>query len=125
MGGAGLMRRIAKGGLEIGYWVHTDFVGRGFATRAAQALTTIGLGLRGVTHIEIHHDKANVASGRVPFKLGFEMVGEQQVEAVAPGESGLSCVWRTDRAAWQERTAAVGPGACNRKRRAGRQARRT
>jgi len=104
VGGAGLMRRIAKGGLEIGYWVHPSFVGRGFATRAAQALTSFGLNLPGVTHIEIHHDKANVASGRVPFKLGFEMIGEQPSKAAAPGETGVSCLWRIDRAGWARRS---------------------
>ena len=46
VGGAGLMRRIAEDGLEIGYWVHPEFTGRGFATRAAETLTTLGLGLR-------------------------------------------------------------------------------
>ena len=100
VGGAGLMRRIAPGGLEIGYWVHPDFVGRGLATCAAQALTTVGLGLRGVTHVEIHHDKANIASGRVPLKLGFKMVGEVRVEITAPGHTGLDCVWRMDRVRW-------------------------
>jgi RimJ/RimL family protein N-acetyltransferase len=110
VGGAGLMRRIANNGLEIGYWVHPAFTGRGFATRAAQALTTLGLSLPGVTHIEIHHDKANVASGRVPFKLGFEMVGEQAVKAAAPGETGLSCVWRVDHASWAVKATGSGRG---------------
>jgi len=109
VGGAGLMRRIAADGLEIGYWVHPAFVGRGFATRAAQALTTIGLGLRGVTHIEIHHDKANIASSRVPLKLGFEMVGEVHVEIAAPGHTGRNCVWRVDRVGWAARTSKIAP----------------
>lgn len=104
VGGAGLMRRIAEDGLEIGYWVHPAFVGRGFATRAARALTTLGLVLSGVTHVEIHHDRANVASGRVPCKLGFEMVREEPVKIAAPGETGVSCVWRMDRAGWRART---------------------
>jgi RimJ/RimL family protein N-acetyltransferase len=103
VGGAGLMRRIAEDGLEIGYWVHSEFVGRGFATSAAEVLTTFGLSLPGVTHIEIHHDKSNVASGRVPLKLGFEMVREQPVKVGAPGETGVSCIWRMDRAAWSGR----------------------
>jgi len=103
VGGAGLMRRIASDGLEIGYWVHADFVGRGFATTAAEALTTLGLSLEGVTHIEIHHDRANLASGRVPMKLGFEMVGVRAVEAVAPSETGVNCIWRIDRASWAAR----------------------
>jgi len=33
VGGARLMRRIAKNWAEIGYWVHPAFTGRGFATR--------------------------------------------------------------------------------------------
>ncbi|MGO9963683.1 MAG: GNAT family N-acetyltransferase [Acidimicrobiales bacterium] len=109
VGGAGLMRRIAADGLEIGYWVHPAFVGRGFATRAARALTTIGLGLGGVTHIEIHHDRANIASGRVPLKLGFEMVGEVPVEMTAPAHTGRNCVWRMDRAGWAARTEDIAP----------------
>jgi RimJ/RimL family protein N-acetyltransferase len=103
VGGAGLMRRVAGDGLEIGYWVHADFIGRGFATSAAEALTTLGLGLSGVSHIEIHHDKANFASGRVPMKLGFEMVGERAVEAAAPSETGVNCIWRIDGASWERR----------------------
>jgi ribosomal-protein-serine acetyltransferase len=100
VGGAGLMRRIATDGLEIGYWVHAEFVGRGFATRAAGVLTTLGLSLSGVSHIEIHHDKANVASGRVPQKLGFDMVGEQPAKAEAPGNTGVNLIWRMDLSRW-------------------------
>jgi RimJ/RimL family protein N-acetyltransferase len=100
VGGASLMRRIGQDGLEIGYWVHCAFVGHGFATQAAGALTTVGLSIPAVTHIEIHHDKANVVSGRIPLKLGFDLVGEQPDEIAAPGESGVSCVWRVDRAGW-------------------------
>ncbi len=102
------MRRIDEHGLEIGYWVHADFVGRGFATCAAEALTTLGLSLPGVTHIEIHHDKANVVSGRIPRKLGFEMVGERTAKIEAPGETGVNLVWRIDRTGPPGRK---GPGA--------------
>jgi RimJ/RimL family protein N-acetyltransferase len=100
VGGAGLMRRIAEDGLEIGYWVHPDYVGRGYATRASEVLTTFGLALPGITHIEIHHDKANVRSGRVPFKLGYELVSEAPANVDAPGETGVRWVWRMDRAKW-------------------------
>jgi RimJ/RimL family protein N-acetyltransferase len=101
VGGAGLIRRISPGGLEIGYWVHRDHTGRGFATAAAGRLTTIGLSLSNVTHIEIHHDKANEASGRVPSKLGYVMVGEEPDEIAAPGETGLSLIWRMERDDWR------------------------
>ena len=94
------MRRIGSDGLEIGYWVHAEFVGRGYATSAAQALTTLGLSLAGVTHIEIHHDRTNAASRRVPEKLGFKIVGERAVEATAPAETGVNCIWRMDATSW-------------------------
>ena len=100
VGGAGLMRRIAEDGLEIGYWVHHEFTRRGYATRAAAALTTAGLRLPEVTHVEIHHDKANAHSGRVPRRLGYALVSEEPDEISAPGESGVSCVWRMDRNCW-------------------------
>lgn len=104
VGGAGLMARIAKGGFEIGYWVHPKFARRGFATDAAEALTTLAFSLPGTTHVEIHHDRENPISGRIPKRLGFEMVGERAVEASAPSESGVHCIWRLDRAGWAGRT---------------------
>lgn len=110
VGGAGLMRRIAPDGLEIGYWVHPRYTRRGYATAAAGALTSIGLALPGVTHIEIHHDRANVISGKVPARLGYELVGEREVPREAPGHTGVNCVWRIGRAAWSERAAAGGDG---------------
>jgi ribosomal-protein-serine acetyltransferase len=100
VGGTSLMRRIAEDGLEIGYWVHTAFTRRGFATRSAGALTTFGLSLPRVTHVEIHHDRANEASGRVPRRLGYELIREQPDEIAAPGESGVSCVWRMNSCDW-------------------------
>jgi RimJ/RimL family protein N-acetyltransferase len=100
VGGAGLMRRIAPDGLEIGYWVHQDFVGRGLATCAAGTLTTLGLSLPEVTHVEIHHDKANVASGRIPEKLGFSLLREQPSDEPAPGGTGVSLIWRMDGSHW-------------------------
>lgn len=103
VGGAGLMRRIAKDGLEIGYWVHPEFTGRGFATSAAATLTSLGMALPGVTHIEIHHDRANLISGRIPARLGFDLVGEQPVKIEAPGHTGVNCIWRVERAKWAAR----------------------
>jgi ribosomal-protein-serine acetyltransferase len=57
---------VGDGGLEIGYWVHGDWTGRGIATDAAVALTDAALGLPGIDWVEIYHDAANVASGRIP-----------------------------------------------------------
>lgn len=99
-GSAGLMARIGRGGLEIGYWVHPAFTGRGVATSAAAALTGAALALDGIEHVEIHHDVANLASGRVPAKLGYSPVGTEESRFdAAPGESGTSTIWRLSRTA--------------------------
>ena len=68
VGGCGLHGRIARDGLELGYWIHPRFTRRGLATTAARLLTDGALALPRVTHVEIHHDKANVASAGVPEK---------------------------------------------------------
>jgi RimJ/RimL family protein N-acetyltransferase len=43
IGSSGLMRRIGPGGLDIGYWLHPAWTGKGLATTAVAALTaTVG-----------------------------------------------------------------------------------
>ena len=99
VGSCGLHNRIGPDGLEIGYWVHQDWINRGIATGAAAALTGTALSLPGIDHVEIHHDVANTASGRIPAKLGYERVGEQPTRQFgghdrAAGETGTSAIWR-------------------------------
>jgi ribosomal-protein-serine acetyltransferase len=101
VGSAGLHRRIGPGGLEIGYWVHPAHTRRGFATSAARLLADAALSLPAITHVEIHHDKANTASAGVPAKLGFELIGETPDRIEAPAEVGIECVWRMDRQRWE------------------------
>ncbi len=97
-GSAGLMARIGDGGLEIGYWVHPAFTGRGVATSAAAALTDAALALPEVDHVEIHHDVLNLASERVPAKLGFTKTGTTTARVeLAPGDSGTTAIWRITR----------------------------
>jgi len=96
-GGCGLHRRLGPEGLEIGYWVHPSFTGRGVATRAVRLLTEAAFSIPGITHVEIHHDKANTRSAGVPRKLGFRFVGEEPDEPDAPAEVGIECRWRLKR----------------------------
>lgn len=99
-GSAGLVRRIGPGGLEIGYWIHVEQAGRGRATVAAATLTDVAFDLPDVDHVEIRHDVANVASGRVPAQLGFRLVGDEPAEPTAPAEIGVTRVWRMRKADW-------------------------
>jgi ribosomal-protein-serine acetyltransferase len=97
-GSSGLAARIDPGGLEIGYWVHPAYTGRGVATGAAAALTAAALALPGIDHVEIHHDELNLASGRVPAKLGYAHVETgPRTREPAPATSGVSKVWRITR----------------------------
>ena len=99
-GGCGLHHRIGPGGLEIGYWTHPSFLRMGLATAAARLLTEAAFARAGITHVEIHHDKANAASAGIPRKLGFELVREVHGRPEAPSETGISCEWQLTRRGW-------------------------
>jgi ribosomal-protein-serine acetyltransferase len=100
-GSCGLHRRLGPQALEIGYWIHVDFVRRGLATSAARLLTDAAFAVPGIESVEIHHDKANVASQGVPRGLGYRLVGEREDGKFAPAELGVELIWRIERAAWR------------------------
>jgi RimJ/RimL family protein N-acetyltransferase len=64
-------------------------------TRAAKALTELGLGLPGVARVEIRCDAANLRSAAVPRRLGFRLDREEDGEILAPGDSGREQFWIT------------------------------
>lgn len=104
VGSCGLHRRLGPAALEIGYWVDRDHLRQGIATEAAGLLTSAALGLPGIEAVEIHHDKANLASGGVPRRLGFSLLGEvADDKPSAPAEVGVDLVWRMTREAWAGR----------------------
>ncbi len=111
VGSVSLHRRIGPDGLEVGYWVHAAHTRRGYASAAAAALTSVAFGLPGIEVVEIHHDRANLASEGVPRKLGFTLVGERPRPPAAPAESGTFLIWRMTRAEWHPPAAlAEAPG---------------
>ncbi|MFF7216639.1 GNAT family N-acetyltransferase [Streptomyces sp. NPDC008238] len=103
IGGCGLHRRIGPGGLEIGYWLHPRWTGRGLATAAVAALVGEGFSLPGVERLEIHHDAANAPSGAVARRLGFTEVarGPRPEGPCAPGEAGIEVVRRMTARQWR------------------------
>lgn len=100
VGGCGLHRRVGPGGLEIGYWTRFGETGRGIATEAAECLVEAAFSMPAVEFVEVHHDVANQASGRIPQHLGFTLIEEREDGADAPAEAGVERVWRLDRADW-------------------------
>ena len=93
----GLMTRCGPGGLEIGYWVHHAYTGRGLATAATAMLVEQAFGLPGVDWVEIVHDELNVASGQIPRKLGFSEAGRRPLDPPPPSGTGTGVVWRLSR----------------------------
>lgn len=85
IGGAGLFPRVARDGLEIGYWIRLGEVGWGYATEATHALTKVGLRVPGVVRIQIHCDPANLPSRRVPERLGYRLVEPIRTEREPDG----------------------------------------
>lgn len=94
IGSASLMARIGPGGLEIGYWLHRDHVGRGIVRRAARALVDEAFRI-GADHVEIVHDEANLRSRAIPEALGFTQVDRRDAtDPPAPACTGVQLVWR-------------------------------
>jgi RimJ/RimL family protein N-acetyltransferase len=90
-GGTGLHRRRGADALEIGYWLHPAFTGRGLATATARLLTGAAFGVPGIERVEIWHELDNVRSEAVPRRLGFDVIGEAEGDRV----------WRMTRRRWR------------------------
>jgi RimJ/RimL family protein N-acetyltransferase len=96
VGEIGLHLREGGQSAELGYWIAAGQAGRGYATLAAAAMTSVGLALPGVTRVEIHCDAANAPSAAVARKLGYRLDRIEERLAEAPGESGRLMVWLRD-----------------------------
>lgn len=93
LGGTGLHPRIGNNALEIGYWIHKDFVGRGYATETAAALTKVAFEVNGVERVEIHCAVENLRSAAVPRKLGFHHEATLKNRSYAHGRQCDQMVW--------------------------------
>jgi len=93
----GLHPRIGPGGLEIGYWCRASEARKGHTTEAVIQAMKIAFTMPEITHVEIKHDVANMPSGRIPAKLGFNKIAEVDREILAPGETGRGNIWRLEK----------------------------
>jgi RimJ/RimL family protein N-acetyltransferase len=74
IGGCGLYPRVGPGAVEVGYWIAVGHTSRGLATRAAAALTKVALADPRIDRVEIHCDHRNIASARIPERLGYRLM---------------------------------------------------
>lgn len=72
LGSTGLHTRVGEGAREIGYWIHVDHIGKGYATEASAALTKVAFEIENMDIVQIHTVPENVRSQRVPKKLGYK-----------------------------------------------------
>lgn len=100
IGGCGLHARIGSNGLEIGYWVHVDWAGRGVATEAARALTAAAFRIEGIERVRIQCEDTNVRSARVPEKLGYTFDGIK-IPDDGPCSGRPTQVWWMQRSDWK------------------------
>jgi ribosomal-protein-serine acetyltransferase len=100
VGSTGFHRRRGPRVLEIGYWVHVDHTRQGFATEIAASLTDAAFTVPDIERVEIHHDKANIASAGVPRNLGYAFAGETLDAVTSPGEIGIDCRWVMNGSEW-------------------------
>lgn len=102
VGSSGLHRRLGPDALEIGYWVHVDFIRRGYATELARMLTDAAFSVDGIERVEIHHNAANTRSAAVPRRLGYTLMCEVATDPKAPAEVDRECEWRVTKQQWAE-----------------------
>ncbi|UYY97198.1 GNAT family N-acetyltransferase [Peribacillus frigoritolerans] len=60
---------------EIGYWIDTRFSKLGYITETVEKLTKFAFYHYGAKRVEIRCDPNNIASKRIPEKLGFTLEG--------------------------------------------------
>ncbi len=93
LGGTGLHTRIGNNALEIGYWIHKDYIGRGYATETSAALAKVAFEVNQVERVEIHCAVENVRSAAVPRKLGFQHEATLKNRCFANGRNCDQMVW--------------------------------
>jgi RimJ/RimL family protein N-acetyltransferase len=75
IGGTGLHTRLGGNELEIGYWIHKDYINQGLVTESSAALVKVAFEMIHIHRLEIHCDPENFASAAIPRKLGFTHEG--------------------------------------------------
>ncbi len=93
LGGSGLHSRIGSGALEIGYWIHKDFINLGYATETSAALTRAAFEIHHVSRVEIHCSVENLRSATVPRKLGFTQEATLKERSFAYGHASDQMIW--------------------------------
>ncbi len=79
---------------EVGYWVRSSEVGKGYATEAVNALTAWALGTLGARRVELVTDELNQGSRAVAQRCGFRLEGTLHHTLQSPdGRLRNTCIY--------------------------------
>jgi RimJ/RimL family protein N-acetyltransferase len=79
---------------EVGYWIRSTQVGKGYASEAVGALTHWALDVLGAKRVELVTDELNRGSRAVAERCGFRLEGVQRNVMQAPdGSLRHNCVY--------------------------------
>lgn len=93
LGGTGLHTRLNGNALEIGYWLHKDYVRKGYITESTAALTRVAFELYLVDRMEIHCSVENIASAAVARKLGYVHEATRRRLGFGNGKTTDQMIW--------------------------------
>ena len=93
LGGTGLHTRLNGNALEIGYWLHKDFINQGYITESTAALTKVAFEIYHIDRLEIHCSVENLASAAIPRKLGYVHEATRRRLGFANGQHSDSMIW--------------------------------
>jgi RimJ/RimL family protein N-acetyltransferase len=93
LGSTGFHTRIGDDQLEIGYWIHKDYINQGLVTESTAALVKVAFEMIHIHRLEIHCDPANLASAAIPRKLGFTHEGTLRAKTRFLNHWSDSMVW--------------------------------
>ncbi len=98
-----IWRSVADQQAEIGYILHPDAHGQGFATEAALALLAFGFGEVGLHRIYARCDARNLASARVMQRLGMVQEAHFREHTHVKGQWDEELIYAILDREWQER----------------------
>jgi RimJ/RimL family protein N-acetyltransferase len=93
IGGTGLHTRLGDKEIEIGYWIHKDYINKGLVTESTSALIQVAFEIIHLHRVEIHCDPRNIASASIPRKLGFTHEGTLRQKTPFLDHWSDSMVW--------------------------------
>ncbi len=103
IGRVSIRREKGQGVWSIGFWIHPERWGEGFATEASRAIIDFAFEDLKAEKIIASHALWNIASKRVMEKLGLVYVRENPRSFVKKGEWVAEADYETDRESWRAR----------------------